>query len=91
MGDRVAGLPEGTFSGSIDFQMRLPCVTAPVFMLNWPFLPLRGAYPGCARSVGNAATLLIWVASNGMVARLGLVSRPMKQVEFRDSGSNFEV
>ena len=24
MGDRVAGLPEGTFRGSIDFQMRLP-------------------------------------------------------------------
>jgi len=24
MGDRVAGLPEGAFSGSIDFQMRLP-------------------------------------------------------------------
>jgi hypothetical protein len=25
MGDQVAGLPEGTFSGSINFQMRLPC------------------------------------------------------------------
>jgi len=24
VGDRVAGLPEGTLSGSIDFQMRLP-------------------------------------------------------------------
>ena len=24
MGDRVAGLPEGTFRGSIDFQVRLP-------------------------------------------------------------------
>ena len=24
MGNRVAGLPEGTFSGSIDFQMHLP-------------------------------------------------------------------
>ena len=23
-GDQVAGLPEGAFSGSIDFQMRLP-------------------------------------------------------------------
>ena len=28
MGDRVAGLPEGTFSGSIDFQMRLACSLA---------------------------------------------------------------
>jgi hypothetical protein len=27
-GDQVAGLPEGTFSGSIDFQMRLPCLGA---------------------------------------------------------------
>ena len=25
MGDQVAGLPEDTFSGWINFQMRLPC------------------------------------------------------------------
>jgi len=25
MGNQVAGLPEGTFSGSIDFHVRLPC------------------------------------------------------------------
>ena len=28
MGDRVAGLPEGTFRGSIDFHMRLACSLA---------------------------------------------------------------
>jgi len=32
MGDRVAGLPEGAFRGSIDFQMRLPCFCSGVFL-----------------------------------------------------------
>jgi len=53
--------------------------------------PLGGAYLECRGRGGNAATLSAWVASNEMAVRLGLVSRPMKQLEFRDNGSNFEV
>ena len=46
MGDRVAGLPEGTFSGSIDFQMRLAWEVHPSFapIFNLPVYSLPYAF-----------------------------------------------
>ena len=46
MGDRVAGLPEGTFSGSIDFQNALALCHSPCFYVELAFFALAGSISG---------------------------------------------